>query len=111
MPPQTSWIEEESPWTLGDPCGDATQRQFAEMCVWGERKSETFDGTQHGRKGLWLTPRKSRLVRDAGGAVAVEYTMILIFVALPVAAALAAAGVIMLDEYRLARDLILLPVP
>lgn len=37
--------------------------------------------------------------------------MILIFVALPVAAALAAAGVIMLDEYRLARDLILLPVP
>lgn len=56
-------------------------------------------------------PSQSRLVRDAGGAVAVEYTMILIFVALPVAAALAAAGVIMLDEYRLARDLILLPVP
>ncbi len=56
-------------------------------------------------------PSQDRLVRDAGGAVAVEYTMILIFVALPVAAALAAAGVIMLDEYRLARDLILLPVP
>jgi Flp pilus assembly pilin Flp len=52
-----------------------------------------------------------RLIRETGGAVAVEYTMLLIFVAMPLAAALMAGGVVMLNEYRMARDLILLPVP
>jgi hypothetical protein len=52
-----------------------------------------------------------RLARDAGGAVVIEYTMLLIFVALPIAFGLTAGGVMMLKEYRMARDLILLPVP
>lgn len=52
-----------------------------------------------------------RLVRDTGGAVVVEYTMLLMFVALPIVAGLAAGGIVMLKEYRMARDLILLPVP
>ena len=56
------------------------------------------------------TPRRS-LTREAGGAIVVEYTMILVFVALPLVAGLTAGGVMMLREYRLARDLILLPVP
>ncbi len=52
-----------------------------------------------------------RLVRESGGAIVVEYTMLLIFVALPIVAGLTAGGVMMLKEYRMARDLILLPVP
>lgn len=52
-----------------------------------------------------------RLVRETGGAIVVEYTMLLIFVALPIVAGLTAGGVMMLKEYRMARDLILLPVP
>lgn len=52
-----------------------------------------------------------RLVDDRGGAVVVEYTMLLVFVAIPLVAALMAGGVMMLREYRMARDLVLLPVP
>lgn len=52
-----------------------------------------------------------RLVKDTGGAVVVEYTMLLIFVGLPLVAGLTAGGIMMLKEYRMARDLILLPVP
>ena len=68
-------------------------------------------GTHHGPIEIVLTPSRRRLLPDTAGAVAVEYTMLLIFVALPLAAALAAGGVVMLNEYRVARDLILLPVP
>lgn len=56
-------------------------------------------------------PTTRRLLRDTGGAIVVEYTMLLIFVALPIVAGLTAGGVMMLKEYRMARDLILLPVP
>lgn len=58
-----------------------------------------------------ISTKRRRLLPDTGGAVAIEYTMLLTFVALPLVAALAAGGVSMLNEYRMARDMILLPVP
>lgn len=63
------------------------------------------------QKGNVPTSSVRRLVKDTGGAVVVEYTMLLIFVGLPLVAGLTAGGIMMLKEYRMARDLILLPVP
>jgi Flp pilus assembly pilin Flp len=98
-------------WKLSDPRAKAATQIATTNPVNSDALRKTQRGTHHGPIEIVLTSRRRRLLPDTAGAVAVEYTMLLIFVALPLAAALAAGGVVMLNEYRVARDLILLPVP
>jgi len=53
----------------------------------------------------------SKLRRDRAGAVAVEYAMILVLVAIPTVAGLTAGGVIMINGYRTGRQAMLKPTP
>lgn len=99
------------PWNRDDPRANNDPLTATTNSVNSDASLRTRRGTHHGPIEIVLTPRRRRLLPDTAGAVAVEYTMLLVFVALPLAAALAAGGVVMLNEYRVARDLILLPVP
>jgi len=49
--------------------------------------------------------------RRVRGAVAVEYAMLLVGVAMPAAVGITAGGVKMLKEYHSSRDMLLMPIP
>lgn len=51
------------------------------------------------------------LLRDEAGAVTVEYTTVLVLVALGVAAALVAAAIPLIESYRFAQLVLSLPLP
>lgn len=56
-------------------------------------------------------PRRPSLLRDARGAVQVEYIVLLTLVTLGAAVAVVGLGVPLLQHFRFARDLLLMPIP